>query len=262
MHTKISSDNPYGYNRFGFAWECVSRAADAHLDFGCCTGVFLNSLKDKQIRRLVGVDVCEGAVKKGQCLFPDLEIIKIREAAGLPFDDGTFNSVTILDVLEHVYEQTQLLAELNRVLKDGGEMIVTVPGQHFFSFLDMGNLKFRFPKLHRWYYCLRHSPEEYEYRYVSNPDGLIGDVSAKKRWHEHFSREKLRKLLTEAGFSIVDFDGAGFFSRVIGNIDQFLRWLKPVHKALTKLQNLDYRLFESANLFCIAEKCRAAKIVN
>ena len=133
MHTKISSDNPYGYNRYGFAWEYVPRAADAHLDFGCNTGVFLNSLKDKQVRRLVGVDVCEGAVKKGRVLFPDLEIVKIREAASLPFDDGTFNSVTILDVLEHVYEQAQLLAELNRVLIDGGKLIVTVPGQHLFS---------------------------------------------------------------------------------------------------------------------------------
>jgi hypothetical protein len=96
---------------------------------------------------------------------------------------------------------------------------------------------------------------------VSNPDGLIGDISAKKRLHEHFGREKLGKLLTETGFSIVDFDGAGFFARIIGTIDQFLRWLKPVHKSLIKLLNLDYRLFESANLFCVAEKC-PRKIVN
>jgi len=262
MHTKISPDNPYGHNRWGFAWEHVPTGPVAHLDFGCSKGLFLSKLRRRKGGRLVGVDVSEEKVKQGRELFPDLEIIKIREAASLPFDDGTFDSVTILDVLEHVYEQTQLLAELNRVLKDGGEMVVTVPGQHFFSFLDMGNLKFRFPKLHRWYYCFRHSPEEYECRYVSNPDGLIGDVSAKKRWHEHFSRKKLSKLLTEAGFSVIDFDGTGFFSRVIGNISHFLKWLKPVHKALTKLQNLDCRLFESTNLFCIAEKCRAGKMVN
>lgn len=261
MHTKISPNNPYGYNRYGFAWEYVPRAVNAHLDFGCNTGAFLNSLKDKQVKRLVGVDVCEGAVEKGHALFPDLEIIKIRDAAGLPFDDGAFDSITILDVLEHIYQQVRLLAELNRVLKDGGRIVVTVPGQHLFSSLDMGNLKFRFPKLHRWYYCFRHSPREYEYRYVSNPDGLIGDISAKKRWHEHFSRKKLSELLAEAGFSVIDFDGTGFFSRLIGNTGHFLKWLKPVYKALAKLQNLDCRLFESTNLFCIAEKCRAGKIV-
>ncbi|MFA5251922.1 MAG: class I SAM-dependent methyltransferase, partial [Phycisphaerae bacterium] len=246
MHTKISPDNPYGHNRYGFAWEQVPTGPAAHLDFGCCEGQFLNKLKSKKTGRLVGVDVSEEPVKKGRKLFPDLEIVKVREAASLPFDGAAFNSVTIMDVLEHIYEQAELLAELNRVLVDGGKLIVTVPGQHLFSFLDVGNFKFRFPKLHRWHYCLGHSQVEYEHRYVSNPDGLIGDVSARKRWHEHFSREKLRKLLTEAGFSVIDFDGTGFFSRVIGNIGYLLKWLKPVHKALAKLQTLDYRLFESA----------------
>jgi len=256
MHTKISQDNPYGYNRWGFAWEYVPKSGVAHLDFGCHEGAFLSTLKGREIGRLVGVDICEEAVKKGQRLFPELDIIKIHEAAKLPFDDGTFNSVTILDVLEHVYEQAELLAELNRVLRGGGRMVITVPGQHLFSFLDMGNFKFRFPWLHRWYYCLGHTREEYECRYISNPDGLIGDISARKRWHEHFSREKLKKLLEETGFRVVDFDGTGFFSRVIGAINYFLRWLKPVRMVLSWLQNLDARLFKSTNLFCFAEKRR------
>lgn len=256
MHTQISSDNPYGYNRWGFAWEHVPEGGVAHLDFGCHDGAFQSTLKNKKIGRLVGVDVSEEAVKKGQQLFPELEIINIRQATNLPFDDGTFSSITFLDVLEHVYEQAELLAELNRILKDGGKLIVTVPGQHLFSFLDRGNFKFRFPRLHRWYYCLHHSPEEYQRRYVSNPDGLIGDISMKKRWHEHFGRKKLRKALIEAGFSVIDLDGTGFFSRVIGHFDFFLRWLKPVHKILVKLGGLDAKLFESANLFCIAEKHR------
>ncbi|MHC4109864.1 MAG: class I SAM-dependent methyltransferase [Planctomycetota bacterium] len=254
MHTRISPENPYRYSRLCFAWEYVPAGTGSHLDFGCNKGEFLNQLKDKKGGRLVGVDVSEEAVKQGQQLFPELEIIKIDESASLPFDDAAFESVTVLDVLEHVYEQAELLIELNRVLMDGGKLVVTVPGRHLFSFLDMGNFKFRFPRLHRWYYCLKHSREEYEYRYVSNPDGLIGDVSAKRRWHEHFSRPRLQKLLTETGFNVIDFDGTGFFGRVIGNVGHFLKWLKLVYRTLTKLQNLDNRLFESTNLFCVAEK--------
>lgn len=254
MHTKLSSDNPYGHNRWGFAWEYVPGGTGAHLDFGCNKGEFLNALKGKGIERLIGVDVSEEAVNDGQRLFPDLKIVKIREASGLPFDDGTFDSVTILDVLEHVYDQVKLLDELNRVLKDGGRLVVTVPGRHLFSFLDVGNYKFRFPRLHRWYYCRRHSQEAYEYRYVSNPDGLIGDISGKKRWHEHFGREKLRNLLADAGFSVVDFDGTGFFARVINNASCLLGWAKPARKVLASLTQLDSRLFESTNLFCVAEK--------
>jgi SAM-dependent methyltransferase len=256
MHTKISPDNPYQYNRWCFAWEYTPSHTSAHLDFGCNKGEFLNSLKDKNIGRLVGVDVYQEAVKQGQLLFPELEIIKIQKASRLPFEDGAFDSITVLDVLEHVYEQAELLAELNRVIKDKGILVVTVPGRHLFSFLDMGNLKFRFPRLHRWYYRLKHTQEEYEYRYVFNPNGLIGDISSSKRWHEHFSRAKLQKLLTQAGFDVIDFDGTGFFSRVIGNLGYSLKRLKPVHRALAELQSFDNRMFESTNLFCAAEKCQ------
>ena len=178
----------------------------------------------------------------------------------MPFDDASFDSITVLDVLEHVYEQTELLKELNRLLKNKGRLVVTVPGRHLFSFLDMGNFKFRFPRLHRWYYRLKHTQGEYERRYVANPDGLIGDISSKKRWHEHFNRAKLQKLLKEADFDIIDFDGTGFFSRVISNISYFFKWLKPIHRALGKLQSCDYRAFESTNLFCAAEKSRNIQV--
>jgi hypothetical protein len=89
---------------------------------------------------------------------------------------------------------------------------------------------------------------------VSNPDGLIGDISARKRWHEHFNRPKLQRLLTGAGFSVIDFDGTGLFGRVIFNVGHFLKWLKPAQRAFAKLQSIDNRLFESTNLFCVAEK--------
>jgi len=257
MRTKISSANPYGYNRWGFAWESIPAEGSAHLDFGCNDGQFLNTIKDKRVGRLVGVDVSRDATERANRQFPDLEIINIRQATPLPFGDAAFDSITILDVLEHLSRQTELLTELNRLLKDQGILIVTVPGKHLFSFLDMGNLKFRFPRLHRWYYRLSHSPEEYERRYVSNPDGLVGDVSAEKRWHEHFSRRKLGDLLAHAGFTVIHFDGAGFFGRVIGNVRHFIRWLKPLSKALGRLQNLDARSFESTNLFCSAQKRRA-----
>ncbi len=258
MHTKISPENPYGYSRYGFAWEHVPVGGDGHLDFGCHDGVFLNKLKLKKTGRLVGVDVSEKAVEEGRQRFPELEIMKVNEASTLPFNNATFGSVTVLEVLEHVYNQTELLADLNRILIDGGKLIVTVPRQHLFSFLDRGNFKFLFPRLHWWYYCFKHSREEYEYRYVSNPDGLVGDVSAKKRWHEHFSKDKLGKMLAEAGFNVIDFDGTGFFNRPISFVNfLFLRWFKPLQTFIGKILALDAKLFESANLFCVAEKCRS-----
>ena len=254
MHTKINQDNPHGYDRWGFAWEHVPAEGAAHLDFGCNDGAFLDTLKHKGIGRLVGADISGSAIEQGQRAFPKLELVRISEASKLPFADCAFDSATILDALEHVYEQRELLCELNRVLKDGGRLIVTVPGRHLFSFLDMGNFKFRFPRLHRWHYCRRHSRQEYEDRYVANAEGLVGDISARKLWHEHFGRGRLGRLLEEAGFEVIDFDGSGFFRRVTFLASYPLRGIRVIRRVLSRLENLDARLFESANLFCVAAK--------
>jgi len=45
----------------------------------------------------------------------------------LPFDDGTFDKIICSEVLEHVIDDEQGVRELVRVLKDGGELAVSVP---------------------------------------------------------------------------------------------------------------------------------------
>ena len=254
MRLSISPDNPHGYTRWGFAWEHVRPRMQACLDFGCHDGRFLASLRGKQIERLVGVDVYEEAVERGRRLYGEIEFVTMRIAEELPFANETFSCITMLDVLEHISEQNAVLAEIRRVLRANGTLIVTVPGKHLFSFLDMGNLKFRFPRLHGWYYCRKHSREAYEARYLSNPNGLIGDVSAEKRWHEHFNRGGLGELLSNAGFEVVSFDGTGFFARIIHNTMYAVRPVESLYRALSRLSEMDAHRFESSNLFCVARK--------
>lgn len=257
MRTKITPDNPYRYDRYGFAWQKIPSNTMAHLDFGCNTGSFLSSLRGKGIGRLVGVDISRDAVRRAHKEFPDVEIFHISKTAPLPFNDRTFTSITVLDVLEHVCEQTDLLNELNRVLTEDGTLIVTVPRKHIFSFLDVGNFKFRFPKLHKWYYRRNYTAEEYKYRYVSNPDGLVGDISSVKRWHEHFSRTELTTLLNNCGFVEIFFDGSGLFARTIRMVAYFTRHFDLLQPVMRRVADLDANLFESANLFCVAQKAGA-----
>jgi len=256
MHTPVGPDNPYGFSRRGFAWEKVPDGSPAHLDFGCNDGDFLASLRRKNVARLVGVDADRDAIDRARKAHPDIEWLH-RAGAPLPYDDRAFASITLLDVIEHIDDQNAVLDELHRVLADDGILIVTVPGQHVFSFLDAGNLKFRFPRLHRWFYCLRHGRRQYERRYVSNPDGLIGDISARKRWHEHFSRDRLATLLAASGFQIVEFDGAGLFYRPLSWLLRFCGWIGPLRRCLRSLTTLDAQRFASANLFCVARKTAA-----
>jgi len=254
MRTKLHSENPHGHNRYGFAWEFVPSHGRAHLDFGCGDGAFLNSLASKHIRRLVGVDISHSAVARANEKSPRSEIFRIPNAVPLAFEDGIFSSITLLDVIEHIHEQESLLEELCRVLGDAGTLVVTVPRQHIFSFLDMGNLKFRFPALHRWWYCRNHSPREYHRRYVANPEGLIGDISAKKCWHEHFRPSRLASLLERSGFEVVLFDGTGLLSRLLGIAARVLRWPRSLRSWIHLLVQWDAKKFESMNLFCVARK--------
>lgn len=254
MRTRLGEQNPFEPGRAAFAWEHVPAGSDAHLDFGCYEGVFLDSLRAKGVRRLVGVDASSEAVERGRIRFPQIELVHMTQTIPVPFPNGAFSSVSLMDVIEHVDDQVGLLRELHRVLRSDGILIITVPGQYALSFLDMGNFKFRFPRLHRWYYSARHSRGEYERRYISNPDGLMGDISAKKGWHEHFSREKLGNLLRQGGFVPDNFDGSNFWNRFLVFPELGLRWLPPARGLFRGLKNVDARWFASSNLFCVARK--------
>lgn len=45
----------------------------------------------------------------------------------LPFPDHHFDSIFTTEVFEHIFNLPEILAELNRVLKPGGKMLVTCP---------------------------------------------------------------------------------------------------------------------------------------
>ncbi len=45
----------------------------------------------------------------------------------LPFRDGSFDAVLMLDVLEHLYKRVQSVLEVRRILKPGGRLFLAVP---------------------------------------------------------------------------------------------------------------------------------------
>jgi SAM-dependent methyltransferase len=49
------------------------------------------------------------------------------DAYRLPFPDASFDLVVAAEVLEHLHDDARVFAELNRVLKPGGRIAVTVP---------------------------------------------------------------------------------------------------------------------------------------
>lgn len=53
--------------------------------------------------------------------------VKFEDVTRLTFDDGSFDGVLSLDVLEHVPDYTKALREFVRVLKPGGTLVATFP---------------------------------------------------------------------------------------------------------------------------------------
>lgn len=49
------------------------------------------------------------------------------DALRLPFKDSTFDTVFTIDVIEHVGQERQMLSEALRVLRPGGNLILTTP---------------------------------------------------------------------------------------------------------------------------------------
>jgi len=128
------------------------------LDVGCGTGA--NLLMLSQYGDAEGVDVSEDAL--AFCHERGLEKVKLGAAEALPYDDGTFDLVTALDVVEHLDDDLAGLREMRRVLRPGGRVLLFVPT---FMFL--------------W--------------------GLQDDVSHHRR---RYRMPELRRVLEQAGFEV------------------------------------------------------------
>ena len=192
MKITLSPSNPFPIDAKAHFWELLNDNVkyELHLYFGAPDGkTIIELLKTGVVKKAIGLDANSEIVKKSKPLMPsNIDLITISVDQKLPFPNDTFSSVSLFGVLEHIYDQGKLLRELNRVTKKGGIMVVSVPGKHFFSFLDMGNWKFVFPQIHRLFITIFKGKVYYESRYLSNKDGLIGDIEAKKAWHQHFSK--------------------------------------------------------------------------
>jgi len=100
------------------------------LDVGC--GVGYNLAKLANIADYgVGIDISLGAIKVAKRLLKsaregDYDLL-VTDAQLLPFRRGTFDLVICTEVLEHLPDDKQSITEIARILKKGGEIVISVP---------------------------------------------------------------------------------------------------------------------------------------
>jgi demethylmenaquinone methyltransferase / 2-methoxy-6-polyprenyl-1,4-benzoquinol methylase len=109
-------------------WRRATRQAlalalgDRVLDVGAGTGVSTEELA-RSGAYAVGADLSVGMLRAGRRVRPDTPLLA-GDALRLPFADGTFDAVTISFALRNVVDADAALAELARVTKSGGRLVV------------------------------------------------------------------------------------------------------------------------------------------
>jgi SAM-dependent methyltransferase len=105
------------------------------LDLACGEG-YGTSMLATVARSVVGVDVCEAAVKSAAETYlgerRNLEY-RVADVTQLPFPDATFDVVVSFETIEHVTEQERMLDEIARVLTPTGLLILSSPDKRTYS---------------------------------------------------------------------------------------------------------------------------------
>lgn len=107
-------------------------SGDKLLDIGCGDGAF--ALKGlNKFKEVYGIDISSTRIQRALEKAKTFEnrdkthFFQIDVDEGLPFEDWSFNAVTCVAVLEHVFDPLFVLDEVHRVLKAGGTFIVEIP---------------------------------------------------------------------------------------------------------------------------------------
>ena len=131
------------------------------LDIGCGTNELLRSYSGKGI----GVDVYQ---------WGDVDMV-VEDTAKLPFDDKSFDTITIIAALNHIPNRVEVLIEAKRLLRDSGKLIVTMLP----------------PKISRVWHRIR-KPWDVDQSERGMKEGEVYGIT----------EDNLGKLLSETGFEI------------------------------------------------------------
>jgi ubiquinone/menaquinone biosynthesis C-methylase UbiE len=141
---------------------------DELVEVACGSGVFLASHAN-HVRRIAGLDISGIQVRLARRRLADrvvagsAEIVE-GDALALPWADESFSAATCMGSLEHISDPATALLEMRRVLRPGGRLVIS--------------------------YGMDPSNEE--------------SVRQMKEWGiPNPSEEEARKLVEEAGFSLV-----------------------------------------------------------
>lgn len=162
---------------------------DEIIDVGCGDGYFLYLLSNLPVKlNLAGFDNDKLVLgNAGKNLNTKKIKLILGDVTNMPFKANSFEKAIMTEVLEHVLDDRKALAELYRILKSNGVLLLTVPS-------------FNFPFL--W------DPLNWTLQNVFNTH-IIGTNFFAGIWARHlrlYKRRDLEKRILQAGFKIEEIE--------------------------------------------------------
>jgi SAM-dependent methyltransferase len=127
------AEENYWFRRHEVVYERLAgRCADRDvLEAGCGEGYGADLIADVA-RRVIALDYDESAVAHVRARYPRVEMLH-GNLAELPLPDAAVDVVVNFQVIEHLWDQGQFVAECFRVLRPGGALLISTPNRITFS---------------------------------------------------------------------------------------------------------------------------------
>lgn len=114
-------------------WMCSQVAGDDVLDLGCSQGI-ASILLGREGHRVIGADISSEVIEYAKKTLEEepeyvRQYVDFRVVGGdrLPFDDASFDTVLLGEVLEHLTRPQRVLKDIQRLLRPDGRVIITTP---------------------------------------------------------------------------------------------------------------------------------------
>jgi SAM-dependent methyltransferase len=109
----------------------VERGQTRFLDCGCGAGDYVLALAGRYGVEAFGLEHSPGKVRQAHRHDALKDRVQEGNLEAMPFSDGAFDVALLNEVLEHVPDEQKALAEIRRVLRPDGRLVVFAPNRWF-----------------------------------------------------------------------------------------------------------------------------------
>lgn len=130
------------------------------LDVGCAKGRFSKALTERGAK-VIGIDPAERFIEIAKENVKNASF-KVASATNIPFANNSFDGLLCLEVLEHIPDTEKAIAEMVRVLKSRGKIIIidkNILSLHYKYLLPMIPVKRMRELMNKWMY-----PRDFPFR--------------------------------------------------------------------------------------------------